>query len=269
LHERRATPASEREKMTAEGNVDLIVHETFFRGQKHGNLVEVGAARPDFLSIGASYRSRGWNVIAIEPNPQFCAAHRALGHKIFQYACSDENADNVQFFVADWHGHEYLGGEVSFESFSSLGVRGEYAAMLTNIKGPKPDLTTIRVQVRRLDTILAQHAPDVKDIDILAVDVEGWELNVMRGLDIPKYRPKVVILENLFDDAGYVSFMKDSGYFLWRQLKPNDVYVRSSFAPITAFCARVSDWLKPASKSPPFLLARRIVRRLRRTITRG
>jgi len=255
--------------MTAEGNVDLIVHETFFRRRKHGNLVEVGAAKPDFLSIGASYRSRGWNVIAIEPNPQFCAAHRALGHNILQYACSDEDADNVEFFVADWHGHEYLDGEVSFESFSSLGVRGEYAALLTNVKGPKPDLTTIRVAVRKLDSILTQHAPEVKEIDMLAVDVEGWELNVMRGLDISKYRPKVVILENLFDDAGYVSFMKDSGYFLWRHLRPNDVYVRTSFAPTAALRARVSDWLKGARTSPLFLLPGRIIRRLRRTFARA
>jgi hypothetical protein len=30
-------------------------------------LVEVGAAHPDYLSMSASYRSRGWRIIAIEP----------------------------------------------------------------------------------------------------------------------------------------------------------------------------------------------------------
>jgi FkbM family methyltransferase len=254
--------------MSAEGNVDLIVHEAFFHHQKRGVLVEVGAAHPDFLSISASYRARGWNIVSIEPNPQFCAAHRACGHEILQYACSDEDTDNVEFFVADWHGHEYLGGEVSFESFSSLGIRGQYAALLTNIKGSKPDLTTIRVQVRRLDTILSRHAPDIREIDILAVDVEGWELNVMRGLDISKYRPKVVILENLFDDAGYVSFMKDAGYFLWRHLEPNDVYVRARFAPITALHSHVSGWLNTVSTSTLFLLPRRAIRRLWRILKR-
>lgn len=56
----------------------------------------------------------------------------------------------------------------------------------------------IAVNVRKLDTILAAHYPEVEEIDIVSVDVEGWELTVMRGLTFEKYRPKVVILENLF-----------------------------------------------------------------------
>jgi hypothetical protein len=44
---------------------------------------------------------------------------------------------------------------------------------------------------------------------------------------LKKYRPKVVILENLFKDARYVAFMRTFGYVLWRHLEPNDVYVRS------------------------------------------
>ena len=83
------------------------------------------------------------------------------------------------------------------------------------------------MQVRRLDTILTQHAPDLGEIDVLSVDVEGWELNVMRGIDLAKYRPKVVILENLFTDARYVSFMCDVGYVFWQHIDLNDVYVRA------------------------------------------
>ena len=117
--------------MVAEGNVDLIVHDTFFRDRKTGVLVDVGAARPDYLSVGASYRSRGWRIIAIEPNPTFCAAHRALGYDVLQYACSDEDADEVPFFVVDSHGTPYLDDSVSYESYSSLGINGSYASLLT------------------------------------------------------------------------------------------------------------------------------------------
>jgi hypothetical protein len=91
----------------------------------------------------------------------------------------------------------------------------------------KPKIHTIPVKVRKLDTILSEYEPDLREIDILAVDVEGWELNVMRGLSLKKYRPKIVILENLFKDARYVAFMQTFGYVLWRHLEPNDVYVRS------------------------------------------
>src|SRR5690349_19084601 len=93
---------------TAEGGVDRLVMETFFAGQtRPGILVEVGAARPDYLSIGSYFRSRGWRVISVEPNPEFCELHRQEGHEILQFACSDENRDNVEFLVVDLHGAEY------------------------------------------------------------------------------------------------------------------------------------------------------------------
>ena len=119
-----------------------------------------------------------------------------------------------------------MGGRVSYESGSSLGID---PATIPHL--PDPTVTTISVQVRRLDTILAQHAPDIGEIDVLAVDVESWELTVMRGIDLAKYRPKVVILENFRDDAGYLSFMRDAGYIYWKHIMLNDVYVRADMKP--------------------------------------
>lgn len=211
--------------MAAEDDVDRIVRDAFFPEVARGVMVEVGAARPDYLSIGAYYRSRGWKVIAIEPNPDFCAAHRALGHDILEYAVSDTEADSASFFVVDSQGANYMGGAVSFESFSSLGIRGQFADLHETVKA-NTTVKTIPVKIRKLDTILGTHEPNLLAIDILAVDVEGWELNVMRGLTVERYRPKVVILENLFNDAEYVAFMGARGYERWCRLEPNDVYVR-------------------------------------------
>jgi FkbM family methyltransferase len=213
--------------MAAEDNVDRVVRDAFFAGITNGVLVEVGAAKPDYLSIGAGFRSSGWKVVSIEPNPEFCAAHRALGNEVLEYAVSDTEADDVDFFVVDSHGIEYRGGPVSFESFSSLGIKGQYADMYDTIR-EKSDISTIPVKVRRLDTILATHEPDLPRVDVLAVDVEGWELNVMRGLT--RYQPDVVILEDLGDGVEYGAFMRTRGYSRWRRLEPNDIYVRRGVA---------------------------------------
>lgn len=188
--------------MTAENDVDEIVRRAFFADAARGIMVEVGAAGPDFLSIGASFRKRGWRVIAIEPNPSFCAEHRALGHRIHQYAVSDTEQDDADFYLVNSGGTPYLNGCVSFESFSSLGIRGAHAEIFVGHDAP----TIIRVKVRKLETILREHEPDVKEIDILVVDVEGWELNVLRGFSFELRRPKVVILENLDADPAYSSF---------------------------------------------------------------
>jgi FkbM family methyltransferase len=222
--------------MAAEHDIDVVVRDHFFprpaqkilgifprRNSKV--IIEVGAARPDYLSIGASFRKLGWKVISIEPNPKFCAAHRALGFDVLEYACGDEDRDNVDFYVVDSWGAEYMSGAVSNESFSSLGIAGEYAKLHESLAG-KRTTETIKVKLRKLDTILARHEPKLKEIDILAVDVEDWELSVLRGFSIGRYRPKVVILENLFEDPKYGSEMRDLGYALWRSMPPNEIYYR-------------------------------------------
>ena len=33
------------------------------------------------------------------------------------------------------------------------------------------------------------------EIDFISIDVEGFELNVLKGLDFKKYKPKLVVLE--------------------------------------------------------------------------
>jgi FkbM family methyltransferase len=205
----------------AEGDVDIYVRQTFFPAQNSGVFVDVGAASPNFLSISALYRALGWTVIAVEPNPVFCDQHRKLGHEVLQYACGDHDEDNVEFSVVDSHGARYENGNVSFESFSSLAIKDAYKTIRTDL-----DIKKISVNLRRLDTILAAHAPDVDYIDILSVDVEGWELEVIAGLDLEKFKPRVMIIENLFAEPQYRLCLRDKGYSLWTFRFPNDVYVR-------------------------------------------
>ena len=204
-----------------DGDVDQKVRNRFFRAAPAGVFVEVGAARPDFLSIGALYRSLGWTVLAIDPNPAYAELHQRAGQELLQYACADHDEDGVDFVVVDSHGATYGGGNVSYESFSSLAIKPKYAALKPNL-----DARTIKVDLRRLDTILANHAPSVAAIDILSVDVEGWEIEVLEGLSFPHFRPGVVIIENLFREPSYRRYMMARGYLLWRHPHPNEVWVR-------------------------------------------
>jgi FkbM family methyltransferase len=168
-----------------EGGVDKIVHKRFFPEVVEGVFVDVAAARPDFLSMSALYRSLGWRVIAIEPNPVFCQAYRDAGFEVLEYACSDRDEDDVDFEVVDSHGTIYVGGPVSFESLSSLRIKDAYRTL-----HEEPDVRRIKVNVRRSDTLLAEHAPHVRQLDIVS-DVEGWELEVLDGLSFERYRPTV------------------------------------------------------------------------------
>jgi hypothetical protein len=58
-----------RRRSPVEGDVDLVVREHFFSDPNYrGIVIEVGAAKPDYLSISASFRRSGWHTLAIEPN---------------------------------------------------------------------------------------------------------------------------------------------------------------------------------------------------------
>jgi hypothetical protein len=111
---------------------------------------------------------------------------------------------------------------------SSLGFVGGFVQQYEDWKA-KTTLSSIKVSVRRLDTLLHTCEPKVERIDVLAVDVEGWELNVMRGLSIERYRPGIAIIENLFEDPAYDDYILPYGYERWRRLQFNDIYVRHGF----------------------------------------
>ena len=83
-----------------------------------------------------------------------------------------------------------------------------------------------RVSVRRLDSILQAHAPTLEGVDIVSIDVEGWELEVLRGFSLERFRPKVTIVENVFEET-YRNALGARDYELWRHVPPDDVYVRA------------------------------------------
>jgi FkbM family methyltransferase len=58
---------------------------------------------------------------------------------------------------------------------------------------------SIKVPTRTLSSILDQH-PGLSNIDFLSLDVEGYELNVLKGLNLDKYRPKYILVEAKFYD---------------------------------------------------------------------
>lgn len=97
----------------AEDDVDRIVADRFFAGVTGGVFVEIGSARPDFLSISALYRTMAWRVIAIEPNPDYRPQYEKYGFEVLQYAVGNEDTDDVEFFVVDSHGSGYEGGNLT------------------------------------------------------------------------------------------------------------------------------------------------------------
>jgi FkbM family methyltransferase len=203
---------------------DRFIRKTFFPDFSYrGCMVEVGCATPELLSMSQHFRECGWRCIGIEPNPRFVALHQERGNEVYQYAAADFEADNFDFVVAE-ASSDYSDHQLSAHSYSSLKIKPEFAeymgGALSNFKR-----TNIKVSVRRLDDILKVHCPDVSKIDLLAIDVEGFEIEVMKGFTSHRYTPKVIVLENLFHSSSYTEYMQSIGYRLHSKIKYNYVYV--------------------------------------------
>jgi hypothetical protein len=78
----------------------------------------------------------------------------------------------------------------------------------------------IKIKVKPLREILAYYLKSRK-IDFLNVDVEGFDLNVLKSNDWSKYRPRFVLAEILgsslhnIDQDKIVQFMREQGYVVY------------------------------------------------------
>jgi FkbM family methyltransferase len=149
--------------------------------------------------------------------------HRKRGNEVYPYACGQADLDGQDFEIAHRDG-DYEKDQFTDHSFSALRVKEAY-----KIKEPsfyQLEIIKTKVDVRKLDTILA--AIGVEEISFLSVDVEGWELEVMLGFSVQKYRPKVILLENFLHAPEYVEFMTRLGYPLVGRIEYNYLFSPST-----------------------------------------
>jgi FkbM family methyltransferase len=76
-----------------------------------------------------------------------------------------------------------------------------------------------KVVTKTLTQIFEEHSIP-KEIDLLSIDVEGYDLNVLKSLDFEKYKPILILIEmhdfNIKDYQTHkiVEFLSDKGYDL-------------------------------------------------------
>lgn len=183
----------------------------FFGARATGFFVEVGANEPEEGSQSWHLEQAGWSGVLVEPQPDLAEKlRRQRTARVYPVACSSpERAGTVM--------HLHVAGP--FSSFSPdlmvTGVRSEAG---------------IDVPVRTLDEILAEeHAP--QPIDLLSIDVEGHELDVLRGFDFPRWQPRLILLEDHVTNLDKHIFLRRHGYSLMRRTGLNGWYVPKDLAP--------------------------------------
>ena len=90
-------------------------------------------------------------------------------------------------------------------------------------RGATPE-TVIAVPIRTLDSVL-EEAGAPKRFDFLSIDVEGHEIEVLRGFDIAGWQPRLILLEDHFADLSKHRFLNRAGYRIVRRYENNGWYV--------------------------------------------
>jgi FkbM family methyltransferase len=231
--------------MTLTGGREQELVREFFGGARSGFFVEVGANRPQQESQTWHLEQLGWTGVLIEPQPELagdlCSARSA---KVFAVACSSpENAGRrMKFHVAG--------------ALSALD-RDRMAP------GAQPE-RVIEVPVRTLDDVLIE-AGAPRQLDFLSIDVEGHELEVLRGFDFAHWRPRLVLLEDHVGNLKKHRFLRAAGYRLIRRFENNGWYVPRN----AAFCVTPRERWEIVRKyylALPFRMARNASRAVRRRL---
>jgi len=214
---------------------------TFF-GDIEGFFVEVGANEPRERSQTWHLERAGWTGILVEPQPDLANKLRAMrSAKVFAVACSSpRNA-----------GHPL-----------PLHVAGPLSSLDRERMAPgvMPE-TVIQVPIRTLDSVL-EEAGAPAHFDFLSIDVEGHEIEVLRGFDIAHWRPRLILLEDHVADLSKHWFLTAAGYRIIRRYENNGWYVPRDSA---ANCRLADRWeiLRKYFLALPFRVLRNFSRRLR------
>ena len=186
----------------AQDKEDLILAE-ILKDVVNGFYIDVGANDPELFSVTKLFYDCGWHGINIEPLPD-----------MFYKLCCARNRDiNLN-----------MAAGVNFDMLE-LNIAGMGSSF---IEGLAESYKKVLVLVLPLRNILQSVNP--KEIHFLKVDVEGFEKNVLMGMDW-NYRPWVICMESTIPGTlepcyyEWEHFLTDKGYVLYCEHGINRFYV--------------------------------------------
>ncbi len=161
---------------------------------RNGMFVEAGANNGKSQSNTLFLeRCRGWKGILVEPIPELYEACRTYRTKcrVFNAALvsDDYPSDTIQMEYCNLM--SLVSGAMKTE-----GADADHIARGAEVQGVQP--YTLTVPARTLSSILDDAG--IQQIDLLSLDVEGFEGSALRGLDLDRHAPTYILVEQRFPE---------------------------------------------------------------------
>ncbi len=172
-----------------------------------------------YFDIGANHFMRGNNTyliyrrggrgVLVEANPdmsEILEKHR-IGDKVLNAAITDQsNGEQLVFYVCSLPTRSTLDPECA-RNLKERGFSIEREVLITSVS---------------FEQIVEQvgFVPD-----LLSIDVEGYDLRVLKSIDFNKYPIKVIIAE---EDKGMKDYMESQGYICAKKYASNYIFYKSN-----------------------------------------
>ena len=158
-------------------NLEDVLLARVFASREQGFYVDVGAFDPDIDSVTRHFYDAGWCGINIEP----------VAAQLVLFARTRPRDINLNVALGRTN------GTLRFHDFSPLGVSTLDPVVADEMRARGFTEREVTVPVITLAQVCRDH--DVRNIDFLKIDVEGYETEVLAGHDWNLVRPRVLLVE--------------------------------------------------------------------------
>ena len=185
--------------------------------KKNGFYVDVGANNPLIQSNTHYFYKKGWKGINIDATPNSMKLFNKIRKRDI----------NIEKPISDKHEtlKYYLFSPSYYNTFEE-----RFAELYKDKLVGEIELST-----STLSQIFEKYINN-NEIDFLSVDVEGWDLKVLKSNDWLKYRPSVVVIEyityyksELEHRTKIKEFLESNGYILFCNSPTNGFFLENKF----------------------------------------
>jgi len=200
---------------------DVILKRIFGISQP-GFYVDIGAHHPTRFSNTYLFYKHGWSGVNIDGMPgvmDFFAKKRPRDINI--EAVVSDVVEKIKFYIFTDHAYNTTNKE-----------EADYRVENYNTEL----VSVLEVNTVQVNDILEKYVPDGTDIDFLTIDVEGLDVKILKGIDLKKYRPRIILLEiagktipDLFATEPVIGWLEKQDYIFFSKTVNTLFFIESNF----------------------------------------